>query len=94
MNENLKNFLEKYYKKEESTIKTIEEKISKQKEKTYISLANYYFFQIKKEIKNILVNFYSEIDINEDDFNLEEPPFYIEGDFCFDCFLFIKLLHK
>ena len=94
MNENLQNFLEKYYKKEESTIKTIEEKILKQKERENISLADYYFFQIKKEIKNILVNFYSEIDINEDDFNLEEPPFYIEGDFCFDCFLLAKKIKK
>ena len=45
MNENLQNFLEKYYKKEESTIKTIEEKILKQKEREIL-------FDILRNIKN------------------------------------------
>ena len=78
----LQKFLQKYYQSEQKTIELIKEKISKEKkERNFISLTDYYIFQVKEEIKKILDKSYPQINIEENDFNLEEPPLFIKGDF-------------
>jgi len=91
----LQKFLQKYYQSEQKTIELIKEKISKEKkERNFISLTDYYIFQVKEEIKKILDKSYPQINIEENDFNLEEPPLFIKGDFCFNCFLLAKKIKK
>jgi len=91
----LYNFLHKYYQKEKTRIAGLNKKIkNEQSIRQYINHKDYLLYQIQAEIVNLLKKNFLNFDILEEDIILEEPPLYIQADFCFACFGLGKKIKK